>query len=123
MTSIDVLAVLDRMQADLDALRALILTGSSSSLAAVGEVQPEPEWATLKQAAAVCRVHVDTMASRCRAHGLGWRAGGRDYRVDMVRVRAWAEGRPYNPLPAALPEGSGKPGTVPDAERSRRGEG
>lgn len=113
----DVLAALDRIRAEIDALR-LIVAGEASMPAAERASaldDSEPEWVNLATAAALCRVHPDTMANRCRINGLGWRpGGGRDYRVDMVRVRKWQEGRPYEPLPSDVPKEPGKPGKLPD---------
>lgn len=113
----DILAVLDGMQSAIDALRSMIaddvpVPATTTETVAADD---EPEWVNLATAAALSRVHVDTMANRCRIHGLGWRPGGRDYRVDMVRVRKWEQGKPYDRLPADVPKQPGKPGKLPDA--------
>lgn len=114
----DVLAALDRIRAELDALRLIVAGEESPPIAptkpAAGFGDGEPEWVNLATAAALCRVHPDTMANRARVFGLGWRPGGRDYRVDMVRVRRWQEGKPYDRLPPHVPKETGKPGKLPD---------
>ena len=121
---VDILAALDRLGADLAALRQIVVGEAPARPAPAEPValvdDDRPEWVSLAKAAAACGVHVDTMSTRCRAHGLGHRPGGRDYRVDMVRVRKWEQGQPYTRLSAAIPEGSGKPRKVPDASRGRR---
>ncbi len=111
----DILAALDDIRAALDTLRALIVADAPAAADATEHVvDDEPEWASLAAAAALCRVHPDTMANRCRINGLGWRPGGRDYRVDMVRVRRWQEGKPYERLPADVPREPGRTRKLPD---------
>jgi len=118
----DILAALDDIRAALNTLRALIVADVPAPPVATETVvdDAEPEWVNLATAAALCRVHPDTMANRCRINGLGWRPGGRDYRVDMVRVRRWQEGRPYDRLPADVPKEPGKPGKLPDDRATDR---
>ena len=121
----DVLAALDRIRAELDALRLIVAGDESPPIApakpAAGFGDDEPQWVNLATAAALCRVHPDTMANRCRINGLGWRpGGGRDYRVDMVRVRKWEQGRPYERLPVDVPKEPGRPGKLPDDRASDR---
>lgn len=109
----DVLAALDGVQSAIDALRALIVPTSAATTETVA-ADSEPQWTTLANAAALCRVHPDTMANRARVFGLGWRAGGRDYRIDMVRVRKWEQGRPFERLPADVPKEPGRTRKLPD---------
>lgn len=117
----EVLAALDAMQVALDRLRAAVLDSDPPATATAVAADDEPQWVNLATAAALCRVHPDTMANRCRINGLGWKpGGGRDYRVDMVRVRKWQEGRPYEPLPSDVPKEPGKPGKLPDERAPRR---
>ena len=77
-----------------------------------------PDWCSLKEAAGECGVHVDTMARQARAHGLGRRID-RVWNIDMRRVRAWREGKPYERLPQETWELSASTeaecGNVPDA--------
>jgi hypothetical protein len=60
--------------------------------------EARPQWVNLATAAHHCGRHPDSMARLVRANGLGRRIG-RDWQIDMVRVRAWQEGCHFPPLP------------------------
>ncbi len=80
-----------------------------------------PEWVNLAAAAHHCGRHPDSMARLVRANGLGRRIG-RDWQIDMVRVRAWQEGRHYPPLPSGPSDIVGQrreSSDVPDHVRSQ----
>lgn len=64
----------------------------------------EPDWRKLKDAARICGVHPETMSRWARSHGLGRRIDGGEWRIDMARVNAWQEGRPYTRLSQDLSE-------------------
>lgn len=60
----------------------------------------EPEWTNLARAAIYCSVTEETMGQRAAKFGLG-RKVGRAWSIDMVRVRAHLENRPYDPIAKA----------------------
>jgi hypothetical protein len=56
-----------------------------------------PEWGTIGQAEGLLARSNDTTVKRVRSEGLGVFRGGR-WMVDLARVRAWRDGRPFPPL-------------------------
>jgi hypothetical protein len=108
----DLAAQLRAARAALD--RALALLGETDA-DMVPAPAGEPEWLPLKGAARECGVHPETMAARARAHGLGL-VTNRVWRIDMVRVRAWREGRRYARL---APTDSASSGNISDAPDGR----
>ena len=76
--------------------RALALVEVDAAALAVSG-RPKARWLRLKEAAAACGWHPDTMAAKARMHGLG-RRDGRVWWIDMRRVGAWRDGKPYERL-------------------------
>lgn len=68
-----------------------------AELVQLGAPTSPAKWVTLSAAAWHCGRHVDRMAQLVRRHGLGRRVG-KAWMVDMVRVEAWLQGRPYEPI-------------------------
>lgn len=103
-----------------DRALALVTAGVSSvpdvNIVASAE---QPDWRKLKDAARICGVHPDTMARQARANGLGSRIDGGAWRIDMTRVRAWQEVRPYARLPQAMSEDIGECGKTSDGVESQ----
>lgn len=100
-SSSHVAALLQARKAIDDALAALGAADAVEPGVPATNEFDHPEWVNLATAAFRCgQKHVNTMARIVRSNGLG-RREGRDWSVDMNRVRAWQEGRPYPPLPAA----------------------
>lgn len=56
-----------------------------------------PEWGTIGQAEGILARSNDTTVKRVKTEGLGRFRHGR-WMVDLARVRAWLEGRPFPPL-------------------------
>lgn len=102
------IAALEEARSAVNRALALLREPGASVAAALAV---EPDWRSLKEAAHACDVHPETMARQARAHGLG-RRRDRVWRIDMHRVRAWEEGRPYTPL---MSEDSASPGNLSDA--------
>lgn len=95
--------------------RALALIAAKAGHASA----PAPRWLKLKVAAAELSLHTDTLTARARRHGLGRQEGRRgQWLIDMNRVEAWQQGRPYSPLPQGNQEDSADrsfdSGTFPD---------
>lgn len=101
--------------------RALALIAAKAGHASA----PAPRWLKLKAAAAELSLHTDTLTARARRHGLGRQEGRRgQWLIDMNRVEAWQQGRPYSPLPQGDQEDSADrspdSGTFPDDVIPRR---
>lgn len=92
-------ALLDASQQAIDAARVMLASGSGASAAVLPAPSVEPEWVNLATAAFYLGKHPDTASRIVRAHGLGRRVG-RDWSIDLVRVRAWQQGQPFPPLAA-----------------------
>lgn len=110
--AVDLQARIAALQAARDAIDreiALLSDGAAAPPLSIGD----PDWVNLATAAHRCGRHVDSMARIVRARGLGRRVG-RDWRVDMNRVRAWQEGRPFPPLPSEIVGHRGESSDVPD---------
>lgn len=115
----DVAALLDVAQQAIDAARVMLASGAGVPAAVLPPPSVEPEWTNLATAAFYCGRHPDSMARLVRAHGLG-RRDGRDWRIDLNRVRAWQEGRPYSPLSPAMSDIVGDHGESSEVSRGAR---
>jgi hypothetical protein len=96
MTPHETRAVLALVE-ELDRLRARALALISGEIVEGGISAVQPEWTTLARAAAKSNVSERTMATHARRFGLGHRPAG-TWLIDMVRVRAWQAGEPFEPL-------------------------
>lgn len=79
--------------AELQEARAAI----DAELARLGASTAPAKWVTLSVAAWHCGRHVDRMAQLVKRHGLGRRVG-KAWMVDIARVEAWLQKRPYEPI-------------------------
>lgn len=105
------LAALKVARAAIDNALALLGRSDLATMSAVD--RPKARWLRLKEAADECGWHPETMAAKARMHGLG-RRDGRVWMIDMVRVAAWQDGKPYERLTSEVSASSGKNSDEPD---------
>lgn len=91
-----VLAALDRIRAEVDALRDLIADDLRETAALPST--SAGDWRKLKDAARELKLHPETLARQARKHGFGRRVPGGSWRIDMQRHAAWIAGQPFEPL-------------------------
>jgi hypothetical protein len=58
----------------------------------------EPNWVTMGKASEIGKCSIETMTKHVVKNGLGVKPAGGQWRVDELRVRAWREGKPFEPL-------------------------
>ena len=92
-----VAATTRRVLAELAAAGGAVTAANAGDIPMSKRSEVIDEWVELSIAAARLGCHVDTMKAQAAKYGIGCKVGGR-WKVDMIRARAWREGRAYAPL-------------------------
>jgi hypothetical protein len=85
-------------QAEQQALAALNVPAGdlAQPTAPIGVIQPD--WGTMGKAAEIGKCSIETMTKHVIENGMGVKPEGAQWRVDLVRVRAWRAGKRFERL-------------------------